>query len=590
MNWRAYGLAAFSAFCACAGPASLESEVARSSHFEVYSLRGAAGEAHSILSQFERLHAFFEQQTGLVLDRRTPVRVIAFGSPDEYRKYQLHATADAFYVGTANRDYIVMVIPAAGDFQVPAHEYAHFLLHANAVALPPWLNEGLSEVVSTVRGSEERRRSGGDPRVSIRLLRMGGWMPLAELVRLPAESPLRQQRDTSGLFYAESWALTDMLTAAPQYSLQFPALFAALSGGAPSAQTLVAIYGRSLDAITADLRNWVRRRRVEYLLLPSLPPGSQDVSTSNVSPFTERMILADLLLVTGKLSQADEAYHALAAEAPQDPQISAALAIIALREHHWNSAWLQWRRALDEGFHDAAVCYQFAVYANQAGLAAEDIRPALERAVASQPDFDDALYLLALMDNNAGRYGQALAHLRSMREVAPARSFAYWTTLANALSELGRREEAIAAAGKAATFATTRDERAHAAEVEQIARTDIAVQFTRDADGKQRLITTRIPHGTTDWNPFIEPTDEIYRADGTLRAIDCDGSRLRLRVAAGGKLLTIVITDPQRVQVRNTPTEFTCGAQPPNRVTVTYAAFPNSDQKTDGVVRGIEFH
>ena len=314
MSCFAYRLAAFGAFCACAGAASWGAEVGRSPNFEVYS-QGSAGAARSVLLQFERLHAFFQQQTGLVLDNRSPVRVIAFSSPQEYWPYRIHPTADAYYVGSMNRDYIVMVTPTPGDFRIPAHEYAHFVLHANAIKLPPWL------------------------------------------------------------------------------------------------------FGTTFS-----------------------------------------------------------------------------------------------------------------------------------------------------------------------------RTFAYWTALANSLTELGRREEAISAPAKAATFATTPDERAHAAQLERIARTDVTVQFTRNPDGTSRLITTRIPHGTTGWNPFIEPSDNIRRADGALQAINCDDGHLHLQVATGEKLLTIVITDPQRVQMRNAPTEFTCGTQPPNRVTVIYAASQSFDETGDGVARGIEFH
>ena len=588
MSWRKYHWIAFTAFCASAAAGPSELVVARSQRFEVYS-KGESGAARSILLQFERLHAFFQQQTGLLLDTSSPLRVIAFSSPDEYREYQLRPTADAYYVGAMNRDYIVMATPAPGDFRVPAHEYAHFILHANAIHLPPWLNEGLPEVVATVRGNEDRR-SGHDLPAASQLLRTHLWIPLSELVALPSDSPLLERREISDLFYAESWALADMLTAAPAYGPQFPRLFAELSGGASSAQAIAAVYGQSLDEITANLRAWVRRRRLKPMLLPPLAPGDLQIQTSGISPFVWRSVLADLLLVTKKFGRAEDAYGALAAEAPKDPEISAALAIIALQKHDWNSARTRWRHALEQGLQNANICYQFAVEANQAGFAAEDIRPALELAVAMQPDFDDALYMLALMDSNAGRYDASVAHLRAMKTVAPARSYVYWATLANALSELGRREEAIAAAGKAAASAGTPDERAHAAQLEQIARTDVAVQFTRDADGKQHLVATRIPHGTTDWNPFIEPADTIRRVEGTLRTIDCDGAQLRLHVSSGGKLLTIAISDPQRVQVRNSPAEFTCGTQPPNRVTVIYAASSGSDQNTDGVARGIEYH
>lgn len=588
MSSAAYCVGVFSVLCAWAQAAPPGTEAARSQHFEVYS-QGPAGSARSILLEFERLHAFFQQQTGLLLDNRSPVRVIAFGAPDEYRPYQLSPTADAYYVGAASRDYIVMVTTAPGDFRVPAHEYMHLLLHDNGIDLPPWLNEGLSEVVATVSGSKSRHRpDGGLP--AARYLRTRAWMPVSELVGLRADSPLRKSRDTSDLFYAESWALADMLTAAPKYSPRFPSLFAELSRGRSSAEALTTIYGQSLGEITTDLQAWVRHRRVIPIILPPPSPDVVDGRTYGVSPFAWRSVLADLLLVTGKLGQAEEAYHALAAEAPRDPEISAALAMIFLQKNDRNSARAEWRHALEEGLEDPDVCYQFAVEANQAGWAAEEVRPALERAVAARPDFDDALYLLALMDNNAGLYQAAVAHLRSMKKVAPARSFVYWATLANSLNELNQPEEAAAAAVKAATYAATAEEHAHAAQLEYIARTDVAVEITHDADGKQRLVTTRIPHGAADWNPFVEPSDIIRRAEGALRSIDCTGAQAHLVVAAGGKLLTIVIADPQRVQMRGAPQEFTCGVQPPNRVTVVYAASSGSDGAIDGIARGIEFH
>ena len=49
---------------------------------------------------------------------------------------------------------------------------------------------------------------------------------------------------------------------------------------------------------------------------------------------------------------------------------------------------------------------------------AGDIRPALERAVALEPDFDDAHYQLALLEKNAGHYEAAIREFHAMRIVA----------------------------------------------------------------------------------------------------------------------------------------------------------------------------
>src|SRR5450432_3561048 len=90
---------------------------ARSDHFEVYS-NAAAGSAPSLLSAFERMYAFFARQVGVAPAPHRLVRIICFGSSQEYDSYRIGPGADAYYVGTESRDYIVMPAPAPGDFHI----------------------------------------------------------------------------------------------------------------------------------------------------------------------------------------------------------------------------------------------------------------------------------------------------------------------------------------------------------------------------------------------------------------------------------------------------------------------------------------
>ena len=580
------GLTAFAVLVvmAAAAPPSAPG-VARSANFEVYA-QGGTADARAILLGFERLHAYFAKQTGLRLDKPSRVRVIAFRSRDDYAPYQLRPAADAYYVGSESGDTIVMTTPADGEIHVAAHEYAHFVLRANDLALPPWLNEGLSECFSTVRLNARGVRSRHDPPARLRVLQNRAWMALGELVLLPADSPLREQRDTVDLFYAESWALADMLTVAPEYRLRFPELIAALSSGAPSDQALARTYGKSLDEITGDLRAWVDKRRVTQVALPELAPGTVDAEISEIPSLAWRGVLAGLLLATNKFDQAEAAYQELARAVPKNADYPASLAEISLHKHDWKDARQYWQRALDLRIADADVCYRYALLADSAGLPAADYRPALERAVAVRPDFDNAYYLLAHLDNNAGRYESAVTHLRAMRTVSADRQFSYWAALSYALDELGRHEEAKAAAIEARDHAATDEERARALQLAEIADTDVNVRFTRDAEGNARLITTRVPREEQNWNPFIEPGDRIRRIEGKLQAVNCDGTSASLVVETSGGAVTLSIPDTSRVQIRNASGEFTCGPQPGNAVIVVYAA---REREEGGIVRGVEF-
>ncbi len=213
--------------------------------------------------------------------------------------------------------------------------------------------------------------------------------------------------------------------------------------------------------------------------------------------------------------------------------------------------------------------------------------PALARAIELRPDFDDARYGLALLESNAGRHEIAVEQLRAMRQIAPSREFAYWCALADSLTQLGRRAEAKAAALKAGEHAATESERHHAANLAHVAETDLAVRMTRDAQGQARMVTTRIPHGVEDFNPFIEPGDAMVRVEGALRDVDCSDPVLRIAVESSGELVKLAIRGLDRVQIRNGPGEFTCGPQAGAHVRVDYAK--GKMEGLAGDVRGLEF-
>lgn len=561
--------------------------LARTEHFEVYSQSGDES-ARAALAWFEQLRGFFLQQDIIPLHRLPPVRVIVFGSNKEYEPYRLRSTSDAYYVGAEGRDYILMASSGPGEFAVAAHEYAHFVLHAAGLHLPPWLGEGLAEVFSTARVSERGCELGGDLPPRSQALRRRVWMPLPELIALTAEAPERQNRDGNAVFYAESWALADLLIFSPAYNSSFQQLITELNSGRPGLEALANVYGKSADSITSDLREWLNQTGRVIRRSPGISAGKLSVELSDVPRRVAQSVLAEALLGGGDLDRSEAIYRDLAREPAPTADVWAALGAIALRRGDTEAARDQWKRAIEMGIPDPALCYRYAVLASNLGLPADEIRPALERAVAARPDFDDARFMLALLEKNAGRFDAAVTNLRAMRSVAPSRAYGYWSALAYSLNELGQRDEAEYAARQASEHAATPDERAGADTLAYIARTDLAVRFARDADGRAQLVTTRIPHAAANWNPFVEAGDDLRRAQGTLREIDCGGEHTRIRVNTPDGMLRLTIMDASRVQMRNAPPEFVCGPQPDApAVTVEYAASQSS--VGDGLLRGMEF-
>ena len=174
-----------------------------------------------------------------------------------------------------------------------------------------------------------------------------------------------------------------------------------------------------------------------------------------------------------------------------------------------------------------------------------------------------------------------------MRSVARERGFGYWIAMAAAQDQLGQHDDSKRSAQQALQFAATEHERAQATQLAYVADTELTVQFTRDANGKAQVTTTRVARGTQSWNPFIEPGDHIRRAEGRLKSVECGNEKISgVAIDTPHGWLQLSIPDPQHVLIRGA-TEFTCGPQTPRAVTVDYATSESSAQAS-GVLRGME--
>ena len=565
--------------------------LARTNRLEVYSQDGA-DRARQTLARFAHLQAFFDQ-VGLIpvsANVTLPIlRVISFRSEKEYEDFRLRSNADAYYAGSENQAYIVTPGMHAVDSAIGAHEYAHYFLHAAGLKLPVWLDEGLAEFFSTVRIANRGCTLGGVLPARLETLHRHRWLPLSELVALAGTPAALQTRDGASLFYAESWALVDLLVLSPEYAPRFHDLIATLNTGKASAPVLTSIYGRSLESIARDLQVRVSKHIFNELNYQAVPQAQVHVEISGLSDAQSTALLADLLTAEGRLQQAEALYSALAQHSPKNQNVLAALGAIAIREHEPQRAIQYWREAMAGGVEDADICYRYALLADDAGLPTAEIRRALERAVLLKPHFDDARYKLALLESNAGDFPAAVRQFLAIRSVPPARAFSYWAALSYASMESGDRDTAKNAAQQARKCAPTAANRLRANQLEYMADTDVAVQFAHDADGRSRLEQIRVPHGTSDWNPFIEPTDQIKQAEGQLREIVCAAGKLRgILVETPNGSVVLDIPDPRHVLMTNGPVEFTCGPQPLRLIKVQYAsAYANAS--TGGVVRGIAF-
>jgi hypothetical protein len=173
-----------------------------SPNFEMYSSAGA-GAAKDTLRQFEQVRSFFFQVAGHAPAKAAPVRIVAFGTAKEYDAVRFNDFAAAFYQPTADRDFIVMGPGLAGAGATAIHEYVHLVVRHSELHFPPWLNEGIAELYSTIRDVSGRVLVGALVPGRQAALRQERWIPLATIVAADQNSPYYNEKNKAGSLYNE---------------------------------------------------------------------------------------------------------------------------------------------------------------------------------------------------------------------------------------------------------------------------------------------------------------------------------------------------------------------------------------------------
>ncbi|HEX8984959.1 MAG TPA: hypothetical protein VF767_06005, partial [Bryobacteraceae bacterium] len=205
----------------------------RTANFEMYS-SASPRTARDVVQDFEQVRAFFLPVIGKVADKSTPVRLVAFRSEKEFAPYRPNEFAVAYYQPTADLDYIVMSRSGSDIFPIAVHEYVHLLARHSGLKLPPWLNEGIAELYSTLRPMGDKILVGSLIPGRHQALLEEKWVPLATILAADQDSPYYNERSKAGSLYNEGWALTHMLYFRAEYRPKLGELLRRVSAGEES--------------------------------------------------------------------------------------------------------------------------------------------------------------------------------------------------------------------------------------------------------------------------------------------------------------------------------------------------------------------
>ena len=557
-------------------------------HFEMYTTAGERS-ARDTLRYFEQVRSFFAQTSPHPFQEASPVRIVAFNSEKEYQPYRPNEFAIAYYHETARHDYIVMSHTGAETFPVATHEYVHLLARHSNLNLPPWLNEGLAELYSTIRPMGDKILVGSLVPGRFQALLSEKWTPLATIMAAGHDSPYYNEKNKAGSLYNEGWAATHMLALSPEYRAKFPQVLQSISDGTPSAAVLEKLYGKPFHQIEMDLLTYLHGGRFQGVLLPAkLEKVRDDLSADSADDFDVKLFLAEIGGRNAGYETTRKVLEQLIDENPKRSEPYLDLADLAWRQRDMERARTNFGKAFDLGERSPRMLWDYGRMLESAD-GAKSVQ-VLGELLKVQPDRLDVRMELASMQLRSNAAKDALETLAPVKKVTPENAPRLLTLLAYANLQAGDKNQAVAAANQLKTVSSKADDRERADQILRFvensrAGASVPAQELAEADPRPSLVRRE---------EAVEPVRPVVHKPsfmGNFVELQCAAqAKIVLETAEGKKVL--LIENPAKLLVNGKSGEtvdLTCGPQKPAQVQVDYDPAGPDHPGVDGLVRGIHF-
>ena len=582
--------------------AATEWTAASTQNFELLTTAGAR-KARAGIQHFEEVRDFFVKALHFEPKTRRKVRLIAFDSPQEWKRFRPAEVATAFYRSGMDRDVIAMESLSGEVYQIAVHEYVHLLLRHSGGTFPVWLNEGLAELYSSMNAQGGKMRVGDLHVGRYQLLQHNKWLPMEQLLAVDHRSPIYTEKSHAGIFYSQSWALCHMLVLGDAYrgkSGEFIRKIA--SEDVPAAKAFQDVYGKTLFKVLKDLEDYLSANSIRIALFNYKPEQPLAPEIRPASSFESDLAVARLLSYGPEPRDAEEIFERLETQNAGDLELAEAHGFHLLGRNKPEEAKQRLARAIAAGSQNPRLHMRYA-FLMQNDSAAEAVK-AMQRAVELEPGDMEMRYFLGRLLLQAQKHGEALSTLVTAKPVPPEHVVGYFEALGYIYLKFKKPDEARKMAQRAVALAKSEIEgRQTTALLREIDRWEEAEASRLAAEERFRKYEEArakaagagrdtVPVKERGVKPEVEEQPVVAQSSpypivtGKLQRVDCVGQRATLHVFAAGKLRRFEIEDPTAVTITGTgvngsTAEFTCGPQKGLTVSVGHS---------DGVVRTLGFH
>jgi Flp pilus assembly protein TadD len=144
------------------------------------------------------------------------------------------------------------------------HELTHQFLANGTGNVPTWFNEGIAEYYSTFRTVGDAAHIGRPVGDHVLWLRKQPLIPLRELFGTTHSSLIHNERERTGHFYAQSWALVHYLMVDPGRRAKLIRFLGLLGSGKSVDEAFSVAFGTQMSELEEALRAYVRQVSFPY--------------------------------------------------------------------------------------------------------------------------------------------------------------------------------------------------------------------------------------------------------------------------------------------------------------------------------------
>jgi tetratricopeptide (TPR) repeat protein len=349
------------------------------------------GETRKLALKLEQFHYVFSKLFNLA-PRPIPTTVMVFKSDGSFKPYKpLYNGKPANVAGyfQPGQDENLIAVDISANDQRPMsviyHEYTHLLTSSTLREWPLWLQEGLAELYSSfdVKGNEV---SLGIPiNHHVFLLRENKFVPLSTLLNVRHDSPVYNEREKQGIFYAQSWALCHYIMYGDKSARQPQMVDYAklINQGVEADRAFAQAFKSDAPTMEKELRRYIGKSSYNgtiYTLAST--DGEKETTVRAISEAEAQSYLGNLLARTDRLDEGEALFKQAVALDPELPRSYEGLGFVAMRRNRFDEALEHFKQAATHGSKNYLAHYYYAEALQRQALGS--MTPALAQKIAEE--------------------------------------------------------------------------------------------------------------------------------------------------------------------------------------------------------------